>query len=262
MRFIFGGTTMTDYFDFSGRKYIVTGASSGIGKAVSIALARCGAAVVLVGRSAETLNNTLFAMEGVGHIICTADLEKDRDLTFLADAAISDGKKLNGLVHCAGIATTVPIGTLSRETAEKCMSVNFFSFIELVRLLSKKKYKAQTGSIVEMSSVNSQFPCKCQTIYAASKAAANIAVKAMALELADKGFRINALLPGPVNTEMSWKARDQIGDANLEKILRRQILGMTEPENIAEIVLFLLSDMSSMITGSSLYADGGYFNFG
>lgn len=258
---MFGGMTMTDYFDFTGQKYIVTGASSGIGRAVSTALAECGAAVVLVGRSADTLNDTLSAMAGSGHIICTADLEKDRDLTFLADAATADGKKLNGLVHCAGIAPIVPVGTLSRETAEKCMSVNFFSFIELVRLLSKKKYRAETGSIVEISSVNSQLPDKCQTIYAASKAAANAAVRAMALELADKGFRINSILPGSVNTAMTRKAFEQMGGENRERKLRKQILGITEPEKIAEIALFLLSDMSSMITGSLLNADGGYINF-
>lgn len=247
--------------ELNGSRFLVTGASSGIGAAVAVRLSQHGASLVLTGRDEQRLDATLRQLTGGSHTAVTADLAVQRDLTSLMDAAVADGVKLSGFVHCAGIAPMIPAGSLTAAAAEKCMNVNFFALTELVRLISKKKYRAQSGSIVEISSVNSLFPDKCQTIYAASKAAANAAVKAYALELADKGFRINAVLPGAVDTPMTRDAFAIMGSENTDRKLRRQILGLTPPEQIADIVLFLLSPASSAITGQLIRADGGYINF-
>lgn len=252
---------MNDKINIKGKKYIVTGASSGIGRSTAVCIAECGGIVVLVGRDNARLNETKEMLEGSGHISICCDLTDESQIEGVFDEAVSDGIKISGLVHSAGIAPIIPLQNLNRDKMIQCMDINLFAFINLVRYVSKIKYRADNVSIVEISSINSECPEKCQTIYAASKAAANIAVQALAIELANKGIRINSILPGSVKTPMTEMAFLNMPDEVIQRKEQKQLLGLSKPDEIANVVLFLLGDMSSALTGRILYADGGYINF-
>ena len=242
-------------------KYLVTGAASGIGKATSIALAECGARIVLVDMNEEGLKKTFSEMSGNGHMIYPIDFSEQTDLSETIGAIVEQMGKLNGFVHCAGIAPVTPIATLTREKLEKVMAINYYSFLEMVRCISKKKYREENCNIVGVSSINSLYPEKCMTAYVASKAAVNAAVESLAIELAKNNIRINAVMPGIVNTPMTQRAFSEMEEENRNLKQRKQVLGTTEPEEVASIILFLLSDLSTAITGRTIYADGGYINF-
>ncbi len=251
---------MYNPFDFTGKKILVTGASSGIGKGVSIELSKQGANVILIGRNEERLNETLSSMEGEGHRTFCVDLAEEDDLSFLFKEIVSDGVKLSGLVHCAGITTIDPIGTITNKKLDYCMRTNFYSYIALIRQYSKKKFSFEGSSIVGISALAATNPAKCQTIYSASKAAMNAAATAVAQELSSKKIRINNVLPGFVETPMVTDGYETtvLGDrTDIDSNIALQTFGIMKPKNIADVCMFLLSDASSSLTGHMICADNG-----
>ena len=246
---------MRNFFDFTGKKYLVTGASSGIGRAAAIELAKQGACVALNGRNIDRLNETAQEIQALGGKcqVLPLDIGKAENLAGMFDEIVSDGTKLDGLVHCAGVAVVRPISAMNRAVMDETMSVNLYAFLELVKQASKKKYRADRMSIAAISSIGSLLPRKCQTIYTASKAALNNVIQALAVELADKNIRINGIIAGPVDTEM---ARSSMDSGQLTQ-LRQTIYGLMKPEQIANAVMYLLSNASDTMTGRYLFADGG-----
>ena len=239
--------------DLRERKILITGASSGIGRATALLVSQLGASVVLCARDASRLLETLEMMDSPQKHRCipfdVTDFDK-YDEVFTQ--AVSDGKKIDGLVHCAGIARPLPIRSMSPSAVLAIMDVNFHSFLHLVHTYTKKKYGCG-GSIVAVSAANSHYPQTCMSVYAASKAALEASIKTMALELAAQKIRINCVAPGAVDTPMTQMADE---DA-LDKILDKQLLGMGKPKDIANMIAFLLSDASSFITGRAMFVDGG-----
>ena len=252
---------MWNPFDFSGKKIVVVGATSGMGKATAIRLSQQGAQVQLIGRSQEKLDEVIQLLSGNGHRSFAKDLGQTDGYKDVLDDIVSDGKKIDGLVYCAGIAKILPVSMLSKKTMDESMTVNLYSFVELVGLLSKKKYHADRASIVGVSSISTQYPQKCQGIYVATKAAMNGMVTSMAMELAEKGIRINTVLPSSTKTKMYDEAVEGKSEEEILQIVRKQVLGLLNPEDVADVIMFLLSDASKMITGRSIYADAGFINF-
>lgn len=242
--------------DLSNRKILVTGASSGIGRATAIYLSKLGARLVITGRNEQRLNDTMQQLRGNGHLHIIADLSQLEDMCSIYDEATKDGVKLNGLVHCAGIANVVPLNGLTRTKMFDEMNINYFTFIGLVRQYVKRKY-SDAGSIVGISSIAADRAGQCQTNYAASKAAMDIAAQSLSIELAKKGIRINTVLPGLILTEMVERA-EYVG-IDMNEINKVQLLGMGEAEDVASACAFLISDMSRLITGRQLFVDGGRF---
>jgi NAD(P)-dependent dehydrogenase (short-subunit alcohol dehydrogenase family) len=244
--------------DFEGRKILVTGASSGIGRATAIYLSRLGAQIILSGRNEERLNESMLRLWGGNHQILPIDLSKEEELGTFFDQMVQDGIKLNGMVHCAGIPYVMPLQSLSKKRLSDVMETNFFPFIELVRQYAKKKYSSG-GSIVCISSILSVQPRAYETGYIASKAAINATVTSLAFELAKKGIRINGILAGNIMTEMVQETlRDYDNEEHLNNVIEKSLLGLGKPEDIASVCAFLLSDMAKFITGRNIYADGGY----
>lgn len=242
----------------SNKKIIVTGASSGIGREVAVRLSKLGSQVILIGRNEERLKETLDMMSGSGHKVYAIDLTEQEDMQELFADIVSDGGKLDGLVHSAGVGPIVPIKLLKRKTLEDVMSVNVYSFIELVRQFSNKKFHNENSSIVAISSIAAVKAEKCQTIYSMSKAALNMAVEGLAWELAPKKIRINSIMPGVTNTPMAASASQYVsGNDFITSIAEQQLLGVIQPEQLADVCAFLLSDLSSCITGRAMYTDGG-----
>jgi len=243
--------------DFSERKILVTGASSGIGQATAIYLSNLGAQIVLNGRNKERLNSTLLRLIGEKHQIAIADLAKEEDLSSLFEKIVSDGVKLNGIVHCAGIPFVMPLQSLTKKRLSEVMENNYFPFVELVRQYAKKKY-SNGGSIVCISSILSVQPRAYETGYIASKAAMNASVTSLAFELAKKKIRINGILAGNIMTEMVKKTLKECDNKeHLKNFIDKSLLGIGEPDDIASVCAFLLSDMSKFITGRNIYVDGG-----
>lgn len=243
--------------DLRERKILVTGASSGIGRASAVYLSKLGARIVVSGRNIERLDDTIKMLEGEGHLSVPCDLAAEEDLSEMFRLATPDGTKLSGLVHCAGVPWVMPLRVLSRKQITSVMENNFYPFIELTRQYSKSKY-SDGGSIVALSSILAVSPRGGETGYIASKAAMDAAVQSLAFELAPKKIRINGIYCGNIMTEMTRRTLDAFeNQEHFQKVVDQSLLGLGQPEDIASVVAFLISDMSRFITGRMIYADGG-----
>lgn len=243
-------------FDFAGKRILVTGASSGIGAAITKSLADAGAEVIMVARNAEKLASAAESM-GVNRYY-TIDLSDVPSIGKKIEGIIKECGPLDGFVHSAGIGTVRPIKMCTYDYMKQMMDINFFSFIEIVRIITKKKNFHEGMSIVGISSVASQEGNQSKTGYCASKAAMDGAIRCLAKELASKRIRVNSVMPGITRTAIFDQIMDNGGDSeDLKGILQRQYLGICEPKNIAATVSFLLSEEANYITGSSIPVDSG-----
>lgn len=243
-------------FDFAGKRILVTGASSGIGFAVCKILFESGADVLMVAKNAEKLIASADSL-GIKNVF-PIDLCKVSEIGSNIDKIIKDYGPLDGFVHSAGIGSVRPIKMCTYDYMKTMMDINFFSFIEIVRVITKKKNFNEGMSIVGISSVAALEGNQSKTAYCASKAAMNGAIRCLAKELASKKIRVNAVLPGITRTAIFDQIIDNGGDSmDLQSILQRQYLGICEPHNIASTVAFLLAQESNFITGSEVSVDSG-----
>lgn len=250
---------MFDKNTFANKRFMVTGASSGIGRSTAILLSKLGADVVLVGRNETNLQSALAQMEGENHTVLPFDLQNFSGYDELLSQSIAKGK-LDGLVHCAGIAKAVPIKAVSAGSIQETMDVNFTSFMMLMKGLSKKRLANDGASFVAISSTNAHYPQKCMSIYAASKAALEAAVRTLALELYEtRRMRVNALVVGPVATPMGGFPLDSEEGVGQHSEISPNLMGLAHPRQIAQMAAFLLSDACSYTTGRNFYVDGGRF---
>ena len=245
---------MSTIIDFSERKFIVTGAGSGIGRETSRVLAEQGATVIMMDLNAEGLAETA-TIGGVHCYPMTIDLTDATAVSETVSKIVEKYGKLDGLVHCAGISSRKPLNVLSKDGFSKVMDVNFFSFVELVKQCTKKKHINDGASIVVMSSISSIKGYKAKTEYCVSKAAVDAFVRCAALELAPRKIRVNSVMAAEVLTPLALKAREtnaMVGASDFEAPL-----GPSEPYEVANTIAFLLSDATKTITGTSILIDGG-----
>jgi len=245
---------MYNPFTLENKAILVTGASSGIGKATAIECSRLGAKVVVTGRNEERLNQTLAELEGNGHQAIVADLASDEEI----NALIEQCPKIDGLVNNAGATVTVPVQFINRENLEGLMQVNTVAPILLFQRLMKAKRLGKGASVVFTASV-SGLCCAVlgNSLYSTAKAAIGGFVKNAALELAGKNIRVNAVCPGMIDTHILDAG--VVGADDLER--ERQKYPMKRfgrPEEVAWSIIYLLSDASSFTTGSTLVMDGGF----
>lgn len=234
---------------------LVTGATSGIGKAVTERFAFEGAKVVAIGRNKEQLAKLEqnFPDQVYSFSYDLLDLDHiEKIFAFCAEKEL----KLDGLVHCAGIAINSVIRANDIGEMEETMRINCFAFMELGKYFSMKKYSNNGGAIVAISSIEAYKNEKGLSQYAASKAALNSIVKAMSKEFMKRKIRVNAILPANVKTAMMMNAVQQI-ENYIEMAEERQPLGFIEPEYIAYLTEYLLSDFSRFMTGELVVMSGG-----
>ena len=243
--------------EFEGKIIVLDGAAAGIGKETAVRLSRLGAKVVLIDVDEEQLKKTVAELEGEGHGYVAYNLGNLADIEAMVSEVTTQYGPIDGFVHCVGIRCRRPLNMLSPEVVENVMHINYGSFMELTRCIVKKGNHTPGLSIVAISSISAKTGGAPVTAYAASKAAIDGAVRCLARELAPKHIRLNTLQPGQVNTPAYQAMLENNGGK--DPVLERQYLGLCEAGDIAEAILFLLSERSKMITGASLPVDGGFF---
>lgn len=241
-------------FSLEGKTILVTGASSGIGRAIAVAASKMGATVIITGRNKQRLDNTFSSLKGTGHLTIISDLSTSEGIINLVDYL----PRLDGMVLAAGIVEMWPVVFATKDKFDKIFSTNFFSPIEIIRLaIKKKKYKQQTSIVVIDSIAGNEDFVVGNGIYGAGKAALKSYVKFCAIELIGKGIRLNTISPGLILTSMQTNGTVSEEDLNkaIDKVPMKR---WGAPEDIAYASIYLLSDASSYLTGSDIKIDGGY----
>lgn len=248
--------------DFTKKRILVTGASSGIGKQSAITLSELGASVILVARREEELKNTMNLLQGDNHSYYTTDLSKIDKIEDLIKKIVEEQGALDGLLYAAGVSIDIPLAQFKPEKMQAVFDINYFGFAEIVRQISKKGRYQKGMRIVGISSVASRFGTPSLTAYAASKAAMDGAVRCMAKELSKKGICVNTIAPAMTRTQMYEDYLKVFGGDSdgHQELLERQYLGIVEPQGVANAAAFLLSSAAQFITGSSLAVDAGYMS--
>ena len=251
-----------DFIQMEGKHVLITGGASGIGRQTAITLSELGARVAVLDLQEEGLKETLSMLKGEGHTIHQVDLSKIEELEPLVVGIVKETGAFDGYVQCAGIVKNLPIINYTFERLHKIMLVNFYSYFEICRILSKRGRFNEGMSIVGISSVAATQGATAQAAYAASKAAMNGAMRCLAKELGEKGIRLNTVLPAATSTAMYTEYMElKAGMKNTEMKIAanpRQYLGMNTPGDVANAIIFLLSPASRTITGVQLPVDGGY----
>lgn len=241
-------------FTLECRTILVTGASSGIGRTTAIECSQMGANVIITGRDQARLDETFSELEGEGHLAVIADLTQEDQVQGLLEQL----PVVDGVVLCAGQGTVVPFKMADRKKQDPIFEINYFAPVELLRQLLKKKKLANGTSVVFVSSIGGVDSITIgNSIYGASKAALNSAMRFCALELAPKKIRVNSVCPGMVNTRLI-KGGAVSEEQHQADMLKYPLKRYGEPEDIANGIIYLLSDASSWVTGHSLVIDGGY----
>ena len=242
---------MNNPFTLVGKTVLVTGASAGIGRGIAVACAGMGAQVILTARNIERLQETLTQLEGEGHMYIAADLTNEAERVALVEQL----PILDGVVQCAGVGNRVPCKMLVQEDLDRVMKPNAEAPMLLQSLLlSGKKIKKQ-ASIVFIASAAATMPVTGNAVYSASKAALVAYAKCLAQELAPRQIRVNSISPTMVWTDLALVGAtvEQLQEAQLSYPLKRY--GM--PEDIANLVIYLLSNASAWMTGSNIEITGG-----
>ena len=191
-----------NFIDFTGRKILVTGASSGIGKQTALTLGKLGADVILVARREEKLKEVLNELDGNNNACYAADLSETDRIEMLFKQIAEEQGRLDGMVYAAGIAMSLPLKLFKPEKIREVFNINYFGFIEAVRQICKKGRYNEGMRIVGVSSVASLQGDKAHLAYSGSKAAMDASVRCIAKEVADKGICINTVAPAMTETQM------------------------------------------------------------
>lgn len=251
-------TDSSDFLDLRGRAVLVTGASSGIGRATALAASRQGARVAVVARRAEQLQETLELLEGDGHIALPCDVNESGALAPVFQRASAELGPLHGVVHAAGVHAVTPLRTLKSEQVATLLETNVTSALIVAKSFRAPKVRAPHASIVLLSSAVGLTGEAGVSAYAASKAAVASLGRSLALELAGERIRVNSIAAGIVETPLTDGIRSKVGADAWEAIRRSHPLDLGTSEDVANAALFLVSPASRWITGSTLVVDGGY----
>jgi len=244
--------------NLAGHHYLITGAASGMGRSTCVLLSKLGADLILTDINSEGLIETKQMCKQTDYIL-KIDLSDAKSIKPAIEEAVSKTGKLTGLAHIAGIPYISPLKTVNEEHCEKVYKVNAYAAIELAKSFSTKKiYIGEKGSIVLISSVYGIVGSSANVGYAMSKSAIVGITKSLAMELASKGIRVNCIAPGFVKSNMMGENSFRFDDQYMERLNAMHPLGLGEPEDIANGIAFLFSDMSKWITGAVINIDGGF----
>jgi NAD(P)-dependent dehydrogenase (short-subunit alcohol dehydrogenase family) len=235
-------------FSLEGKAILVTGASSGLGREIAIACAQRGARLIITGRDAVRLQQTSDQLAGEGHVQITADLTSADDRERLAQAA----QNIDGLVLCVGRQMLSPIRQLKEELMTAMFRIHFLGPVMLVQRLLQANSVAQQGSIVFMLSTAAHIGTRGVGPYSAMKSGLLGIIRCLAIEQAKRRIRVNGISPSAIPTSI-WGEEQAL----LDEQRARHPLGLGTPQDVANGAVYLLSDASRWVTGTTLVMDGG-----
>lgn len=241
-----------------GRRILVTGASSGIGREAAIRLAECGAALVIMGRNEGRLQDTARSLEGGDHAIRMSDLTDAEVVADEVQAIAEAYGPLHGVLHAAGTSLVLPAKLTKNRHLDELFGAAVRGALGIARAAGKKNVIVDGGSLIFMSSVSSLRGRSGMVAYSAAKAAVDGMVRALAAELAPRRIRVNSIVSGAVATAMHNQFIESVNETIVGNYRNLHMFGFGEPRDIADSAIYLLSDAAKWVTGTSLVVDGGY----
>lgn len=245
--------------DLTGKRILVTGASSGIGKKTSQILSQLGGKVILLARNQERLQLTFEGLTGDGHAIYPFDLDAVDAIPGLMKKIAQEQGPLSGLFHSAGGGKTMSINIVKEKSIDYVFGSSLKAALLLTRGFIQKGVKSQgSNSLVFMSSAVAMAGTRGLSIYSASKAGIDGAMRCLACELAPQEIRVNSIVAGGVKTELHQEGTKNLSQAEISGYENRHLLGFGRSEDVAYAAAFLLSDAARWITGTTMIVDGGF----
>jgi NAD(P)-dependent dehydrogenase (short-subunit alcohol dehydrogenase family) len=242
----------------NGRTILVTGASSGLGRSTAIALSECGARVVLMGRDEMKLGQTRDQLSGEGHGLVPCEFVDADQVAEAVKGVSATYGPLSGVFHSAGAYMAMPARMTKQRHLNAMFNASVWGAYGIGRAAGQKNVMVDGASLIFMSSVAGQRGHPGTTAYAGAKATILGIVPVLAVELAARRIRVNSIIAATIETEMHLNTIANLPDELVQDGLSRHLLGFGKPRDIANAVLFLLSDASVWITGSEVTVDGGY----
>ena len=242
----------------SGRRLLVTGASSGIGRAAALLLSQCGAHLTINGRNEERLELTRQMLDGDGHALAVATLsDADGVADWLKHLALTQGP-FDGIFHASGVVMIKPMRLTKQSHLDEVFGSSLMASFGIARASAQKGVLNDGAYIVYMSSVAGSRGQPGMAAYSAAKSAIDGLVRSFACELAPRKICVNAIAAGAVESEMLADVKGQMGDSGVSNYESRHLLGFGSPFDIAHAAVFLLSPAAAWITGTTMAVDGGY----
>lgn len=245
---------MMSAFSLEGKRILVTGASSGIGREIVQAVCRAGAFVVATARNEVTLKETVEELDPAKYELVLCDLTNEEEIA----QKFKTLDPVDGIVHCAGIVSPYPTAYLTRKQINETFNTNFIAPVLLNAFLQNKKKINKGGSLVFMSSISVDYPYEGGSMYASSKAALEAYSRSLALELVKQKIRSNTIAPALIKTPMFDHAeKNMINMSMKELVAEKYLLGVGMPSDVSNLTIYLLSDASRWVTGKKMTIDGG-----
>ena len=242
----------------AGQTILVTGASSGIGRATAQLIARCGARVVATGRDEARLTATVGDLPGRDHRQFVARLDDPDEVAERVASTALDLGGLSGIFHSAGNELILPARLTKARQIENVFGASVFGAFGIARAVARMNVMKPDSAVILMSSVSAQRGRAGMVAYSASKSAIDGLTRSLACELAPKSIRVNAIAAGGVETEMHQRLAQGLSEGGMAAYESQHLLGFGKPEDIAAAAVFLLSPSARWVTGAVWTIDGGY----
>lgn len=241
-----------------GKRILITGASSGIGRGCAILCSQLGAEIIACGRNEERLAETISKLSGSGHISMAFELNDEQSIEEKI-RQLKGSIPISGFIHSAGIERTNPLKTVYMDEFVEMFKTNVAAATAITKQITKPGMYDKTGlSIVLISSISGLQGERGKVEYSSTKAALSGMTKSLALELSGKKVRVNSICPAMIRTEMLDRMFENLPEESVSDIKRKHLLGIPDVESVANMTVYLISDLSKQITGTNIVLDSGY----
>src|SRR5580658_7349257 len=262
-RLLNGEMMTSQIFSLEGKTALVTGGTSGIGRALSLGLAEAGADVIATARREQQVNDTAAEIERLGRqtLRMPSDVCDRGSLERLLAGALEKFGKIDILVNCAGIIKRTPTIDISEEDWNNIINTNLTGTLRACQVFGRPMLERGYGRIVNIASLNSFVALSEVAAYAASKAGVASLTRSLAVEWSKKGVTVNAVAPGVFRTDLNAQLLDSTPRGQ-ELLMRTPMGRFGKTEELIGAVVYLASDSASFVTGQSLVVDGGFLASG